>query len=299
MPSRITVALIAVAAILFGLVGFAGSSGTAIYVDSYRWNSDIEGFGGFSGLELGQDGGSFTTVSDGGIVGTGRIERSETSDKITGISGYSANALKTSKGEPTEGFTNDAEGLAIRDTGELLVSFEGFHRIMKYAAPNEKAVWHKHNPLFDGLQNNSGLEALAIDSAGLVYTVPERSGMLTRPFPVYRFKDFEWDQPFGIPRLPPYLVVGADFGPDGKFYLLERHLSGIFGFQSRVRRFTISGDTITDEETLLETSPGTHDNLEGISVWRDQAGDIRITMISDDNFKVFQRTEFVEYRLTE
>lgn len=38
-----------------------------------------------------------------------------------------------------------------------------------------------------------------------------------------------------------------------------------------------------------------HDNLEGISVWQDPDGRIRLTMISDDNFMVFQRTEIVEY----
>jgi hypothetical protein len=48
----------------------------------------------------------------------------------------------------------------------------------------------------------------------------------------------------------------------------------------------------------LETVPRTHDNLEGIAVWRDAEGFIRLTMISDDNGRApFQRTEFVEYRV--
>mgnify|MGYP002634128825 CR=1 FL=1 len=108
-----------------------------------------------------------------------------------------------------------------------------------------------------------------------------------------------WDQPFSIPRRGPFLVVGADIGPDGKFYLLERHLSGIFGFQTRIRRFALTGEALSDENVLLETPTGKHDNLEGIAVWRDAAGDIRITMISDDNFRSFQKTEFVEYRVIE
>lgn len=88
-----------------------------------------------------------------------------------------------------------------------------------------------------------------------------------------------------------------DFGPDGRLYLLERALRGLF-FATRVRRFEIAeGARVVSEETLLETAAGTHDNLEGISVWRDGAGDIRITMISDDNFRFLQRTEIVEYRL--
>ena len=49
---------------------------------------------------------------------------------------------------------------------------------------------------------------------------------------------------------------------------------------------------------LLESRPLQYDNLEGISVWQDAQG-IRLTLISDDNFGLLQRTELVEYRVTE
>ena len=54
-------------------------------------------------------------------------------------------------------------------------------------------------------------------------------------------------------------------------------------------------DTLDGEITLLETQPRTHDNLEGIAVWQDALGDMRITMISDDNHRFFQKNEIVEY----
>ena len=93
--------------------------------------------------------------------------------------------------------------------------------------------------------------------------------------------------------------MGADFGPDGWFYLLERQFTG-YGFRSRVRRFDVAGDTVHHEEKLLESPALRHDNLEGISVWRADDGTIRMTMVSDDNFRPFlQRTEFVEYAVTE
>lgn len=91
--------------------------------------------------------------------------------------------------------------------------------------------------------------------------------------------------------------MGADFDTEGNLYLLERAFTG-FGFKSRVRRFFLDDDAVTAEETLLETAILQHDNLEGLSVWKDADGDIRLTMISDDNFNDFQRTEFVEYRVT-
>ena len=40
-----------------------------------------------------------------------------------------------------------------------------------------------------------------------------------------------------------------------------------------------------------------HDNLEGLAVTRAATGQIRLTMISDDNFNPFQRSEIVEYLL--
>jgi hypothetical protein len=298
MRSRFTVALVVVAALVLGLGSFAQTSNGAVFVGSFRWQLDGEDFGGFSGLHVGATGGDFTTINDRAFIGTGSITRND-QGVISAISDARFNQLSQSDNAPEDGSTNDAEGLAIGDEGQLIVSFEGLHRIMQYAVRDAKAIWHKHYDVFDGLQHNSGLEALARDGDGILYTVPERSGKLTRPFPMYRFQNNEWDQPFGIPRRPPYLVVGADFGPDGKFYLLERHLAGLFGFKSRVRRFQITGDSIGAEEVLLETPAGKHDNLEGISVWRDGAGDIRITMISDDNFKAFQKTEFVEYRIAE
>lgn len=298
MHSRIAVALVVLAVLAVGLGSFAQSPGRAVYVGSFRWTEDQQGFGGFSGLKLNEDGSGFTAVSDRGLVALGTFERSG-DGKISGVASRKFNSLKASVGEPHDDFKNDSEGLAMRADGTLVVSFEGFHRIMVYRDLDKPAIWHKQNPEFENLQNNSGLEALAYDGDGVLYAIPERSGVLTRPFPVYRFKNNEWDQPFGIVRRPPFLVVGADFGPDGKLYLLERHLSGIFGFKSRVRRFDVSADGISGEETLLETSAGAHDNLEGISVWRDSGGDIRITMISDDNFRAFQKTEFVEYRLAE
>jgi hypothetical protein len=47
---------------------------------------------------------------------------------------------------------------------------------------------------------------------------------------------------------------------------------------------------------VLETRLRRHDNLEGLSVWRDPAGRLRLTMLSDDNLRQWlQRTEFVDY----
>ena len=68
------------------------------------------------------------------------------------------------------------------------------------------------------------------------------------------------------------------------------------GFATRVRRFDLNSDSLTGEVELLRSTAGAYDNLEGISVWQTDAG-LRMTLVSDDNFNFFQRTELVEFAL--
>lgn len=296
MHQRFILALITLGMALLGLSAGAQPVVDAEYLGSYRWSLPVEGFGGFSGLELADDGIGFVAISDKGTIVQGRLERAAT--EITGVMvTEKLHPLKNTDGGPLPRFHGDSEGLAIRADGRIYISFEAVHRIWTYRDTNSEGAWLPRHPDFKEMQNNSSLEALAIDASGALYTLPERSGDLERPFQVYRYAKENWTKPFSLPRRGPFLPVGADFGPDGRLYLLERAFNSIFGFQTRVRRFSIENNRVLNEQTLVDTPNGRHDNLEGISVWRDAAGDLRLTMISDDNFRLLQSTEFVEYRL--
>ncbi len=265
------------------------------FVGQYIWESDLDTLGGFSGLEVSADGGFFNALGDRGVFVTGRLRR--TGAQITGVDVHYSGFLQDTKGRPLAGKFADAEGLAIRDTGQMFVSFESFHRVRSYSTPQSIAGYIPSHPDFKAMVNNGSLEALAVDDQGVLYTIPERSDGEGKFYPIYRYKNGTWTIPFTIPSVGALRPVGADFGPDDKFYLLERGLTSVLGFSTRVRRFDILDDGIMAGETLLETPPGLYDNLEGLAVWRDKTGDIRLTMISDDNFNFLQRTEFVEYRI--
>lgn len=271
----------------------ATAAPAAEFVGAWTWTSGDPLHGGFSGLEVSRDGRDFTALSDRGAVVRGRFERED--GRIAGVETAPITTLRESDGGELRDFRKDSEGLAIAPDGTLNVSFEGMHRVWAYPTLESLPVRLGRHPDFEGLQVNSGLEALGIDAGGALYTLPERSGRLTRPFPVYRLANGRWTVPFAIPRRGPFLPVGMDFDGEDRLYLLERHFAGIGGFASRVRRFTLDGNRIAAEEELLETELGAHDNLEGLAVWRDDTGRLRLTMISDDNFRFFQRTEFVEY----
>ena len=264
------------------------------FVSDRSLSSIDENFGGFSGLELSQDGSSLIAISDRGFVMQASIERD--GDHISQIKISKIAPVLQINGNPVTPANFDAEGLATAADGTSYISFEGFHRVRQYPdilGPAQNLPAHSD---FASQQTNSSLEVLAIDAQNRLYTAPERSGKLERPFPLWRFEDGAWQRFGTIPRLGEYLLVGADIGPDGKFYLLERGFRGIT-FSARIRRFSIGARGLIAGETLLVTDYGTHDNLEGLSIWQDSAGAIRATMISDDNFRFFQTTELGEYVL--
>ncbi|SDE61613.1 esterase-like activity of phytase family protein [Limimaricola pyoseonensis] len=273
------------------LLGGAPSQQPATYLGSYTWPEEAHGLGGFSALETDAQGQGFVMLSDRARMLDGRFLRDE-QGRITGVEIEEEGPLRNGPDGLMSGPHADSEGLAIDASGRRWISFEGRARVRAETGRDGPELLPEP-AAFREMQLNSALEALAVGSDGALYTIPERSGRVDRPFPVYRWRAGAWDEAFQVPRRDAFLVTGADIGPDGRFYLLERDFVGV-GFRSRVRRFALDG---SNEEVLLETGVGVHDNLEGLSVWQDAAGRIRLTMVSDDNFRFFQTTEFVEYAL--
>ena len=294
MRRRTFGAVAATLGLLIVLTALAEPIGKAHFLGTFTWEGEAPDFGGFSGLELSNDGLSLTAITDRGSYITAQLTRQD--GKITAIDHAPARPLRDPKGNPLVIPRADSEGLAIGSDGRWFVSFEGVHRVWSYPTRDTARPLPVHTDFTD-LTGNSGLESLAIDERDRLYAIPERSGQLTRPFPVYRFENGEWNIPFYLPRSGGFLPVGADFGPEGRLYVLEREFSG-FGFRSRVRRLTLDQNKITQVETLLKSTTWAYDNLEGIAVWKDVLG-IRLTFISDDNFKSFQRTQLVEYVVTD
>ncbi|MEY4697128.1 MAG: hypothetical protein RIT14_1556 [Pseudomonadota bacterium] len=280
-----------------GLEGSASQPYAAGFVGAFRWQMADAAFGGLSGIEVAADGLGFVAISDKGYFTRGRFER-DAAGAVVGVTAAPMTALKGRGDAPLRPGRVDSEGLAMLPDGTTFVSFEQVARVLRYRRIDGLAENLPDHPDFAAMQRNSALEALAVAGDGTLYTLPERSGAAERPFPVYRYRNGRWDQPFDLPRVGGFLPTGADIGPDGRFYLLEREFRGLAGFASRVRSFALGADGLTDERVELDSASGQHDNLEGIAVWRDADGAIRLTMVADDNFNFFQITEIVDYRLT-
>lgn len=282
--------------LLAGLQGSATEPAGAGFLGAFTWRADDPAFGGVSGIELGPDGRTFVAVTDRGAWMSGRLIRDD-EGRITDVEAGTVTALLGLENAPLRKGRRDSEGLAIARDGTVYISFEQVPRVLRYATLAASAENLPTPDAFAAFPRNAALEALAIGPDGTLYTMPEQPDGAATGFPVWRFRDGAWDQPFAIPRRDAFLPVGADIGPDRRLYLLERELRGLTGFASRVRSFALTADGVADERVDMESRAGFHDNLEGIAVWRDGAGDIRLTMVSDDNFLILQRTEIVEYRV--
>ena len=291
-PSRAGAILKAFKAILLAAACLAAETALAAearVAGRYVWQSDDPEIGGLSGLEVEADGVGFLALIDRGRIFEGRFLRE--SGQITGLNLSAKAGLLGPSGAPLEEEEDDSEGLALDGHGGFYVSFEGPARVWHYdslmAGPTEIALTRD----FAEMQENAGLEALAALADGSLVTMPERTGRQDRPFPLHHLADGRWGTLGDLARIGPFLAVGADLGPDGYLYVLERDFVGI-GFRSRIRRVDLSTGS---DEILLTSALRAFGNLEGLAVWQDSSGQIRLVAVSDNNFIGVQKTEFVEF----
>jgi hypothetical protein len=257
-------------------------------------------FGGLSGFVLDQDGEGFVAVSDAGYWAVGRLAR--TNGRLTGARITRYERFRAADGGVMPRALRDAEAIARHPDGGYLVSFERDHRVSRFAdvgAP-EGEVFRANN--WRVMSINAGIESLVAAPGGPVYAIkegrlPDRNGS-----PVWIV-----GQPDRLAaRLPlrghDYLTA-ADFGPDGRLYVLERRFSLFGGFTINIQRYprmpASEADQLSPELLLTLTAAEGADNMEGLEVWRDAGGRTRLTLISDDNFNPLQRTLAMEFILRE
>ena len=257
------------------------------FLQAFTWDNRVVEMGGLSALLMEPSGIRALVLGDRGDLFDMVIHRDM--GEITSLEVV----LRTRLTGGENGI--DSEGLARASDTDVYVSLEQVNQIARLNTQTVAQDPVTVPPSFADMPENRGLEALAIDDQGTLYTLAERP---RRGFAVWRRDANGWDQPFTLEARNGFLAVSAEFGPDGRFYLLERRVT-IFGFQSRLRRWDITGDTAANETTLLTSRAGQFGNLEGLSLWRDESGQLRATMVSDNNFLRVMRMQLVEYALTE
>lgn len=174
----------------------------------------------------------------------------------------------------------DAEGLAIRPDGTMLVSFERDHRIRAYgpdAAP--VPVPHPDSPFGD----NEGMEGLAPAGDDGWLVLGEAGGAWT-----CRNQGCDALADYPVIGTDGYGVTGADRDPSGEgWFIVERFFEPPLDMRARVRRMDARGRL---GPPLIELRPpASVDNMEGIAAVATSTG-TRLYLLSDDNANPLQRT---------
>lgn len=298
MPTRPDFKLIALAlACAAFLGGAARAKDPATFVGAFVLPTDIADFGGLSGLRLTADGLRFHVTSDKSRLFSGQVTR-DTAGAINGfaLDGPAIRWRDARKHKLLPPYS-DSESLEVLPDGTFMVSFEDMDRIARFKADGQQIDELPSPREFSGFERNSGLEAMAVAADGSVFTMPEGDAAGVTSFPVFHYAQGRWSIPFHLPEDHTWRPVDADFGPDGRLYILERDFWGLLGFRSRLRRITLAGDSVQADEVMFTSNLGQFGNLEGLSVWRDAAGHLRATMVSDNNLLAFMTSEFVDYLL--
>jgi hypothetical protein len=108
---------------------------------------------------------------------------------------------------------------------------------------------------------------------------------------------------FTIRRSDDYDVSDCAITPKGDLLLLERRYSLWRGVASRIRRVALAQlapNAVLDGPVIFEADMGYQiDNMEGMSLHRGADGETVLTLVSDDNFSMLQRTLLLQFTLLE
>jgi hypothetical protein len=270
--------------------------------------SSYRAFGGFSALKMAADGAHFVSLTDKGYWLTGRIVYDR--ERPVGIADAEMAPMLGPDGRPLDARGwYDTESLAEQD-GMFYVGIEGVNRIVRFdfakSGMRARAAVVPTPPGIATLPNNKGLEALVFAPrgsklAGALIAFSER-GL----DPDGNLKAFLIGGPtpgeFSVKRRDDFDISDCAVLPTGDLLLLERRFSLLRGgIAMRLRRLALADikpGALVDGPVLFFADMGYQiDNMEGLATHRTAAGDLILTLVSDDNFSFLQRTILLQFKL--
>lgn len=281
--------------------------GHLLYRGGLELTSPSRDFGGLSAMKMTPDGAHFIALTDRGFWFTGRIVYDGT--RPAGIAEATMAPMLGPDGRPLKARGwYDTESLAV-DGGTLYVGIERVHRIVKF----DFARWGvaaRGRPIatpaaMRSMPSNKGIEGLVYIPKGLplggtLIAFSERSldraGNL-RAFLIGRKKRGV----FTVRRSDDFDISDAALLPGGDVLILERRFSWATGVAIRMRRIALSSiapGAVVDGPVLFFADMGFEiDNMEALGVHRLASGETVLTLLSDDNFSVLQRTLLLQFTL--
>ncbi|WP_371348247.1 esterase-like activity of phytase family protein [Ancylobacter sp. IITR112] len=267
-------------------------------------------FGGLSGLLVDADGVGFLAVTDKGWWLTGRIVSE--GDTPVGIAEARMAPMKAAKGATLAALgRGDVESLA-RVPGGVLVGIEQVQEVWRFDGAEPLTATGRKliaDPALSRLGGNQGPEALLAPPRGVpaaVIVIAEESPDDPNILPGFLFDPLAAPKPkgrFTLTRTDEFSATDAAVADDDTVYLLERRFDLLRGVAMRLRRFPLAalqpGAAIEGEVILTANRLAAIDNMEGLALHRNAAGELILTLISDDNFSPLQRTLLLRFAVVE
>ena len=267
-------------------------------------------FGGLSAIRVGPDGAQFVALTDKAHWLTGRIVYDGERRPRAIAAAVMAPMLGPDGRTLAARGWYDTESLA-QDGGTLYVGIERVNRIVRFDFGRlgmlARAEPIPAPPAVAKLPHNKGLEAMEIvpkgqPLAGTLIAISER-GLDQQG----NIRGFLIGGPtpgeFSIKRSDDFDITDCALLPSGDLLVLERRFFLWSGVAMRIRRVpqsAIAPGALVDGATLIFADMAYQiDNMEGLSVHRNQQGEIILTLVSDDNFSAVQRTLLLQFRLVE
>ncbi|MFC7396186.1 esterase-like activity of phytase family protein [Chelatococcus sp. GCM10030263] len=263
-------------------------------------------FGGLSGLWRSPDGEQLIAVSDRGRWLTAQLRHAN--GHLVGMDDGVMGPFLSAAGHPlSKTRSYDTESLAISGS-RAYVGVERVQEVLRFDWPRgerpSRARVIAVPPGVKALPRNRGLEALGIATAGSsvagalvgIAEEPPRTGG-----PDGFILTGSHKGSFRVLRRDGFAVTDLAFLPGGDLLILERRYVPPFSLAMRLRLIdgrTLEPGAVLDGEVLLTADGGTPvDNMEGLAAYRNADRETIITLISDDNFSMFQRTVLLEFAL--
>jgi hypothetical protein len=283
--------------------------GSLEYRSGLVLTSGFRGFGGLSGLRLDAKGERFIAISDKGSWFTGRIVYK--GREMTGLDDVEAAPLLGPDGRPiTARGWFDSESIAL-DGPLVYIGLERVNRVLRFdfskGFTRSRGEEVPLPPAARKLPFNKGLEALVmvpkgLPLAGTLIAISERGLDRDRNLIAFLIGGPTPGQ-FSVRRTDDFDVSDAVLLPLGDLLVLERKFSWLAGVGIRIRRIALKSvgpGAVVDGPSIFEADLGHEiDNMEGIDAHVTGEGDTVLTMVSDDNFSMIQRTLLLQFKLVE
>jgi hypothetical protein len=108
---------------------------------------------------------------------------------------------------------------------------------------------------------------------------------------------------FSVRRTEGFDISDATLLPSGELLVLERKFSLVEGVGIRIRNIplkSIAPGAVVDGPPVFGADLGNEiDNMEGIDSFVTPEGETVLTLVSDDNFSMIQRTLLLQFTLVE